>query len=100
MRARSMPHSHNQSSGGIHTTSKDYRDCKNYKEEVYSSGVVLLINLLPEMTKLQQKGLFDDLDESKDGMFDDVTDRKGGMFDNLEDSKNGLFSGVGDKGSS
>jgi len=46
------------------------------------------------MTKLQQKGLFDDLDESKDGMFDDVNDRKGGMFDNLEDSKNGLFSGL------
>ena len=34
------------------------------------------------MTKMEQKGLFDDLDESK-----------GGMFDNLEDSKNGLFSG-------
>ena len=31
---------------------------------------------------MEQKGLFDDLDESK-----------GGMFDNLEDSKNGLFSG-------
>ena len=61
--------------------------------------MVFIINLLPEMTKLQQKGLFDDLDESKDGMFDDVTDRKGGMFDNLEDSKNGLFSGVEDKGS-
>ena len=40
------------------------------------------------MTKAQQKGLFDDLDENKDG-----------MFDNLEDSKNGLFSGVEDKGS-
>ena len=61
--------------------------------------MVLIIDLLPEMTKLQQKGLFDDLDESKDGMFDDVTDRKGGMFDNLEDSKKGLFSGVEDKGS-
>jgi len=35
------------------------------------------------MTKAQQKGLFDDLDENKDG-----------MFDNLEDSKNGLFSGL------
>ena len=35
------------------------------------------------MTKAQQKGLFDDLDENKDG-----------MFDNLEDSKNGLFSGI------
>ena len=35
------------------------------------------------MTKAQQKGLFDDLDENKDG-----------MFDNLEDSKNGLFSGM------
>ena len=34
------------------------------------------------MTKQEEKGLFDDLDESKDG-----------MFDNLEDSKNGLFSG-------
>ena len=34
------------------------------------------------MTKIQQKGLFDDLDENKDG-----------IFDNLEDSKNGLFSG-------
>jgi len=32
---------------------------------------------------MQQKGLFDDLDESKDG-----------IFDNLEDSKNGLFSGL------
>ena len=37
------------------------------------------------MTKQEEKGLFDDLDENKDG-----------MFDNLEDSKNGLFSGQQD----
>lgn len=44
------------------------------------------------MTKQPSKGMFDDLEDSKDTLFDNLEDAK---LDKLEDSKHGLFAGLG-----